>query len=224
MRGRSFLFVTGVLLAFAEAQAQPTPPLIAKAKTPASRAATTAIEVHGTIPESLVGTWLAINNFKKGKDTRYLNKFHIYRFSHKGDTWHMDELLGTPPPELLKSLAAADGPGRQYVVDEATLKAVKAALPQFTAKPEAETWSKTIWRSADQFPKNFAPQSQGAKVSIEFIDVSVAGTVAGGGAFYLKDITDSKITGDGTASGLVNTGIAVVPFDINGPLTLLRLQ
>src|SRR5438034_543542 len=82
-------------------------------------------------------------------------------------------------------------------------------------KPEAETWSRTIWRSADQFPKEFPPQAEGAKVSIEFIDVATAGMAASGGALYLTDIAPAKITGNATASGVVASGAIVLPIDIN---------
>lgn len=225
MRGPLFLSVVGVLVALTQAHAQESLPLTAGPKTPATKPATTTSEVYGTIPESLVGTWLVISNFKQ-KDGRYLNKWHVYRFSHKDPGWHMEELRGEAPPELEKPIAATEDSGKKYEIDAAALKAVSAALPRLTPQPEAETWSRTIWRSADQFPKNPPPppQAEGAKLSIEFIDAPVAGMVVSGGAFYLKDIAAAKITGSATASAVAKAGFVVVPIDITGPFTMFRLQ
>jgi hypothetical protein len=225
MRGLSFLSIVSVLAALTQSHAQISPPLTAAPKTPTTKPAATTSEVYGTIPESLVGTWLAISNFKQ-KDGRYLNKWHVYRFSHKDAAWHMEELRGDAPPELEKPMAATADTGKLYEIDEAALKAVRAALPRLTPQPEAETWSRTIWRSADQFPKDPPPppQAEGAKLSIEFIDTPTAGMAGSGGAFYLKDISATKITGNATASAVVTAGIVVVPIDITGPLTMIRLQ
>jgi len=223
MRGRCLLSVLGLLVAVAAAQAQPTSPVKAGVQAPATTPAPTSIEVHGAIPESIVGTWLAICNFKRA-DGHSLNKWHVYRFSRKDAAWHMEELQGSAPPELDKPLTAAEGSGKPYMPDDAAIKAMGAALPRLAIRSEAEAWSRIIWRTSDNFPKDFPPQAEGAKLSIEFIDVPTPGMIASGGAFYVKDIAPTKLSGDSTASGVAKSGFVVVPIDISGPFTMFRLQ
>jgi len=218
MRGYCLLSALAILVAFTPAYAKRTP-----APTPVITPGPVVTEMQGTIPDSLAGTWLAICNFKRN-DGRYLNRWHVYRFSHTDTTWHMQELHGAAPPELDKPITATQTSGKLYTLDDTAFKAVKAALPKFTAHPEGAAWSRVIWRSVEHFPKEFPQLAEGAKFSIEFIDVPTDGTLTGGGAFYVKNVTPTTISGDGAASAVAKAGFVAVPLDIAGPFTMYRLQ
>lgn len=216
MRSRIWLLLALCLVAANAAAAAPTPAPTA--------AATEVTTTYGAIPPSLAGTWFVVLNTKAGG--RYVNGWEVYRISHHGKQWQVNELHGPPTAQLQQELDAATAQGIPYTPSAAVLAATKDLLPSLKPPAPAYRAATIAVRSRGHFVKQPMkdPRLEWAKLVMDFLSAG-KNMQASGQTYYFKDITPDRLAGETTIGNIV-TGHAGIPIPISleGPFTMYRIE
>lgn len=210
------------------APAAPTP--AAKAAAPHQPAPTPGAQAgevttaYGTIPDSLAGTWFVVLSMKVGE--RYLNGWLVYKITHHGTKWQVNEFHGAATPLLQQEIQAADAQGAPYTPSAAVLAARKDLLPPLKPVGAASRAETITLRARGHFADTPAkePRLEWAKLVIDFFGKGENVRVSGQ-TYFVKDITPDRLAGEKTTANIATApGGAMVPISLAGPFAMYRIE
>lgn len=236
MRARKWMVVAITVGAFASA-----PAYAAKGATPKGGKSAVAVatpepikplvmEVNGTVPDSLAGTWLVVNHTqggrrKKGAPPFYSNSWYVLRLAHVGSEWRLNQLTGAPPQALATALNKAT---KQHAMannlDAQTLDAARQVLPKLE-QPKSFLLQECSLNDAAHIDAALVKAHPGARFSLVCTERG-AHTYTGASGLFATEVTDAKITGEMEA-GSISVGAggrAVAPVGVLGAFTMFRLE
>ena len=111
------------------------------------------VEVRGTVPDMMAGTWLMIQSIKPHDD--YVNSWTLYRIEHTGKAWAMHQLVGTPPPALADAIKQANDAGKVLEMTPELLQQVATMANSLHPPRSEEANREYVFATPDQLPPEY---------------------------------------------------------------------
>jgi hypothetical protein len=181
-------------------------------------------ETQGEISASLIGTWLAVENYYVYASNRYVDAWRVLKITRTNGKWKVLELF-TPHPPFADALEAANHAGRPFEPDAAARAALLQNISTLKRIRNQGYASHIVLRAEDHVSADERLR-YGPDIAVAIDTYSVGENVALACTTYYP----VALGGDTLHGKLAQATLATpsragfVPFTLFGEFTMYRLQ